>query len=89
MVTPQFTFDEEANGYISEPFSVDEQAMVHIELASRAPLVTLKEVGNGEYANFGQSPKNSDAYEVAITTKRKETLRLAVPVEVTKCYVMN
>lgn len=89
MVTPQFTFDEEANGYVSEPFSVDEQAMVHIELASRAPLVTLKEVENGEYANFGQSPKNSDAYEVAITTKRTETLRLAVPVEVTKCYVMN
>ena len=42
MITPEFTFDAEANGFLSDPFTIDERAAVHIELASRAPVVTLK-----------------------------------------------
>ena len=89
MITPTFTFDAEANAYISEPFAVDERATVHIELASRAPVVTLKLDADGEYGNYGQCPKNACGYEIDITTKREMTLKLATPVEVTKCYILN
>lgn len=89
MIVPQFTFDQEANGYLSEPFTIDEQAMVHIELASRAPVVTLKLEGDGEYSNYGQTPKSGTAFEINITSKKEITVKLATPVEVTKCYVLN
>ena len=89
MKVPQFTFDQGANGYISEPFTVDEKAVVHIELSSRAPVVTLKQESDGGYANYGQTPKSATGFEINITTKREETLRLATPVEVTKCYILN
>lgn len=89
MVTPAFIFDTEANGYISDPFTVFEQAKVHIELASRAPVVTLKEEPDGSYSNYGQSPKESDRYEINLTSKDEITVRMAAPVEVTKCYIIN
>lgn len=89
MIVPQFTFDAEANGYISEPFTIEERAQVHIELASRAPVVTLKLEDDGEYANYGQSPKNACRYNIDISSKREITVKLAAPVEVTKCYVLN
>lgn len=89
MIVPQFTFDAEANAYVSEPFTVDEQAMVHIELSSRAPVVTMKQEKDGGYANYGQSPKSATAFEIKITTNREELLILATPVEVTKCYILN
>jgi hypothetical protein len=89
MTVPQFTFDAETNAYLSEPFTVDEQAMVHIELASRAPVVTLKKEKDGGYANYGQTPKSGEAFEINITTNREELLMLATPVEVTKCYILN
>ena len=89
MITPSFTFDAEANGYISEPFTVDEQAMAHIELASRAPVVTLRQEKDGGYANYGQTPEQALAYEINITTNEEITVRLATPVEVEKCYILN
>lgn len=89
MVIPQFEFNAEANAYLSNPFTVNEEALVHIELASRAPVVTLKMEGDGEYANYGQSPKSADAYEITITSKKEVTLMLATPVEVMKCYILN
>ena len=89
MRTPKFTFDSDMNGYVSEPFTVEEHAVVHIELASRAPVVTLKMEEDGGYANYGQSPKNAEGYEINITTKREETLMIATPVEVKKCYILN
>lgn len=89
MITPTFEFDAEANGYISEPFTVNERATAHIELASRAPVVTLKQEKDGGYANFGQTPKSACGFEIDIHTKREETIRLATPVEVTKCYIIN
>lgn len=89
MIIPEFTFDAEANAYISEPFTVDERATAHIELASRAPVVTLKMDEDGGYANYGQTPKGATGYEIDITTKREITVKLATPVAVTKCYVLN
>lgn len=90
MIVPTFTFDAEANGYISEPFSVEEHAMVHIELTSMAPVVTLKLQEDGEYANYGQTTQESESYELNITSNEETiTLKLATPVEVKKCYIMN
>ena len=55
MIRPKFTFDAEANGWLSEPFTIHEQATVHIELSAIAPVVTLKQEDDGEYANYGQT----------------------------------
>ena len=89
MIHPTFTFDEDANGWLSEPFTVEEQATVFIELASMAPVVTLKQEPDGSYANYGQTPKESDRYELNITSNQEETVILATPVEVTSCYIIN
>lgn len=89
MIVPQFLFDADANGYISEPFTIDEQAMAHIELASRAPVVILKQETDGGFANFGQTPKSDVGFEINITCKNENVIRLATPVEVTKCYILN
>lgn len=89
MVIPQFEFNEETNAYLCEPFTVDEEALVHIELASRAPVVTLKMEEDGGYGNYGQTSKSADAYEIHITSKKEVTLMLATPVEVKKCYILN
>lgn len=89
MIVPQFTFDAEANGYVSESFTVDEAAQVHIELASRAPVVTLKQEKDGGYANYGQTPKQACGYNINIHSKEEITVKLATPVEVTKCYILN
>ena len=89
MIVPAFTFDAEANGYISEPFTIDEQAMAHIELASRAPVVVLKQETDGGFANFGQTPKSGEAFEINITCNKENIIKLATPVEVLKCYILN
>ena len=89
MIVPQFTFDTDANAYISEPLTIDEQCMAHIELASRAPVVVLKQEEDGGYANFGQTPKSGDRFEINITCKKENVICLATPVEVTKCYILN
>ena len=89
MIVPTFTFDAEANAYISNPIIIDEQAIAHIELASQAPVVTLKQEKNGGYANYGQTPKSGTHFEINITCQEEITICLATPVEVTKCYVLN
>lgn len=89
MIVPEFTYDEEKNGYLSEPFTIDEQAMAHIELASRAPVVVLRQETDGEYANYGQTPKSATGFEINITCQKENIIRLATPVEVTKCYILN
>ena len=89
MIVPTFTFNEDANGYLSEPFTIDQQACVHIELESMAPVVTLKQEEDGEYSNFGQTPKESDKYELHISSQEEVTLIIATPVGVRKCYIMN
>ena len=89
MIIPTFEFDQEMNGYLSEPVTINRQALVHVELASRAPVVTLKRENDGGYANYGMSPKSSEAFEIDITANDEITGRLATPVEVTKCYILN
>ena len=89
MIVPEFTFDAEANAYISEQFTIDEQCMAHIELASRAPVVVLKQENDGGFANFGQTPKSGDRFEINISCNKENIIRLATPVEVTKCYILN
>ncbi len=89
MTVPEFTYDADANAYLSGPITIDEQAMAHVELASRAPVVVLKREKDGGYANFGQTPKSSDRYEINITCKNENVIRLATPVEVTKCYILD
>lgn len=89
MTNPTFIFDAEANGYISESVRINGSALVHIELESRAPIVILKMCQNGEYANYGQPPKSATGFELTVHTKKEETVRLATPVQVTKCYILN
>ena len=89
MIVPTFTFNEEANGYLSEPFTIDKQVTVHIELDSMAPVVVLKQEEDGEYDKYGQTPKETDMYELEITSNEQVTLILATPVGVRKCYIMN
>lgn len=89
MIIPTFVFDEDINGYMTEPFTMDEKCTVHIELESTAPVVILRQESDGGYANYGQTPKESDRYEMDITSNDEITLRLATPVEVTKCYIIN
>lgn len=87
MFIPNFTFDAEANGYISTPFTVARKAQVIIELASRAPVVTLKQENDGSYANYGQTPKQATGFRINLRTKKEMTIKLATPVQVTKCYI--
>lgn len=87
MIEPRFSFDADANGYISDDIIIDKTATVHIELSERAPVVTLKREKDGGYANYGQTPKSCTAFKIEITSKREITIRLATPVEVTKCYI--
>lgn len=89
MIVPTFTYDAEANAYLSEPVTIDEQAMAHIELASRAPVVILRQEKDGGFANFGQTPESWTGFEINITCNRKTIIRLGTPVEVTKCYILN
>ena len=89
MIVPQFTYDAEANAYLSEPVTIDEQAMAHIELASRAPVVVLKQETDGGYANYGMTPESGDCFNINITCNKENTIRLATPVEVQKCYILN
>ena len=88
MMTPTFTFDEGANGYLSEPMEIEEPVIARIELASVAPVVTLKQEEDGGWANYGQSPKDARCYEITINPKGRMNIRLATPVEVLKCYVI-
>ena len=89
MIRPAFIFDADVNGYVSEEFDIVERATVHIELASLAPVVTLKKEEDGGYANYGQTPEGSDRYEIDITAREEMTVKIATPVEVKKCYVIN
>ena len=89
MTTPAFVFDEDLNGYVSDPFTVEEEALARIELESLAPVVVLKMEEDGGYANYGQTVEESDRYEIKITSKDEATLRLATPVGVKKCYIIN
>ena len=89
MIVPEFTFDAEANAYLSEPLTIDEQCMAHIELASRAPVVVLKQEADGGFGNYGQTSKSNTAFEINITCNKEMIIKLATPVEVTKCYILN
>lgn len=89
MIRPVFTFDAEANGYVSEPFTIQQQATVHIELASLAPVLTLKQENDGGYAVYGQTPDESDRYKINLTTSDEAVVKIATPVDVLKCYVLN
>ena len=89
MIVPTFTYDAEANAYLSEPVTIDEQAMAHIELASRAPVVVLRQEKDGGYANYGRTPESGDRFNINITCNKENIIRLATPVEVQKCYILN
>lgn len=89
MIKPEFCFDQTANGYISDPITIVERALVHIELASQAPVVTLKQEEDGGYANYGMTPKLAAGYEINLSSKKEITVKLATPVEVKKCYIIN
>lgn len=88
MMIPIFTFDEGANGYLSELMEIENPVIVRIELASVAPVVTLKQEEDGGWANYGQSPKDARCYEITIKPKERMTIMIATPVEVLKCYVI-
>lgn len=88
MKIPTFTFDEEANGYLSEPMEIEDPVIARIELASKAPVVTLKQEEDGGWANYGQSPKDARCYEITVKPKERMVIMLATPVQVLKCYVI-
>ena len=88
MKIPEFTFDEGANGYLSEPMEIENPILVKMELSSVAPVVTLKQEEDGGWANYGQTPKDARHYEITIRPKGKMAVRLATPVKVLKCHVI-
>ena len=88
MTIPTFTFDEVANGYLSTPMEIEDPVLVKIDLASVAPVVTLKQEEDGGWANYGQTPKDARRYEITIRPKGKMTVMLATPVKVLKCHVI-
>lgn len=88
MTIPTFTFDEGANGYLSTPMEIEDPMLVKIDLASVAPVVTLKQEEDGGWANYGQTPKDASRYEITIRPKGKMTVMLATPVKVLKCHVI-
>ena len=88
MKIPTFAFDEEMNGYLSEQMEIEHPVVVRIELASAAPVVTLKQEEDGGWANYGQSPKDARSYEITIQPKGRMTIMLATPVEVLKCIII-
>ena len=88
MTIPTFTFDEGANGYLSTPMEIEDPVLVKIDLASVAPVVTLKQEEDGGWANYGQTPKHARRYEITIRPKGKMTVMLATPVKVLKCHVI-
>ncbi len=89
MIKPIFEYNAEANGYLSDPFDIEDLAEVHIELVSRAPVVTLKREDDGEYSNYGQTPRSATHFKIEISSVKKTTVRLATPVQVVKCYVLK
>lgn len=88
MTIPTFTFDEGANGYLSEPMDIEGPMLVKIDLASVAPVVTLKQEEDGGWANYGQPQKDARSYEITIRPKGKMAVMLATPVKVLKCHVI-
>ena len=88
MTLPAFTFDEEANAWLSDDLDIDEPIRVRLELVSPAPVVTLKREGDGGWATYGQSPKDARCYEITIHPTEPMTIKLAVPVEVQKYYIL-
>ena len=88
MKIPTFTFDEGANGYLSEPMEIEDPILVKIELASVAPVVTLKQEEDGGWANYGQNPKDARRYEITVNPKGRMTVMLATPVKVLKCHII-
>ena len=88
MTIPTFTFDEGANGYLSTPMEIEDPVLVKIDLASVAPVVTLKQEEDGGWANYGQTPKDARRYEITIRPKGKMAIMLATPVKVLKCHVI-
>ena len=88
MITPAFTFNQEANGYLSDEIIIEYPIIVRMELASRAPVVTLKQEPDGGWANYGQTPKDNRLYEITIRPTEKMTIMLATPVKVLKCHII-
>lgn len=88
MIVPQFTFDADVNGYLSESFEVPHRATARIELASLAPVVVQKMEEDGGFATYGQTPECSDNYELSLDVTSPAVLRLATPVDVRKCYIL-
>lgn len=89
MTVPPFVFDYEANAWMSSPFEVKRQADAYIELQSSAPVLTMRTMKNGSLVVYGQTPQESDNYKLRITTNRAETIVIATPVPVRKCYVVE
>jgi hypothetical protein len=88
MIEPLFTFDAEANAYISEPVTIEaREAIVEIKLVSPAPVVTLKKEDDGGYGNYGESPEQRDAYKIKIVSRGHITVKLSTPVNVIKCII--
>ena len=83
-----FTWNEDANGWLSESFVIDSKVMVRIRLSELAPVVTLKQLADEDWANYGQTPDASDHYEITINPTHEMTLRLASPVRVKECNLI-
>lgn len=83
-----FVFDGDANGYLSEEITICEPVIVRISLASRAPVVTLKQESDGGYANYGQTPEQRRSYEINIRPTGPMAIKLATPVKVEECYII-
>ena len=84
----KFVWNEEANAYLSEPFTVNRTMEVYVKMSRWAPVVILKKDTDEEYSVYGQSPKERDEHHFDIHATDAITVMLATPVEVQKCWIL-
>lgn len=89
MITPTFTWDPAANGFLTEDITISDKVIARIVLAARAPVVILKREPDGEYVNYGQTAKSDTAFDIKITTKESIIIKLATPEQVNQCNILT
>lgn len=85
-MTLTFTYDDDYDAYVSNEITLAEVVTAHVELVSKAPVVTLKQEADGGWANYGEAPEQSDQYEIKLAADAPCTVKLATPVEVLEAY---
>ncbi len=86
MATLNFGYDQDLEAYVSDVLELLDVKTAHVQLGCKAPVVTLKEEEDGGWANFGETPQQSDVYEIKLQPDKACRVKLATPVEVIEAW---